>query len=340
MDLSKKFLRGDLEAFAEELEAMSRQIGFKVSSRGWGYLLENARIINKDEFDKVENLINNCRRQGLLPVDFVAEEESRAFKGVEEPTPGSIKSVLKWMLNDVLTGDRYYTPDWWDGEDYYVQMLVEKIDLKTLFEPVARKFHIPIANSKGWSSILQRAEYARRFREAEERGLKCVLLYCGDHDPDGLRISDTLRKNLEQVSGVTWSDGESGYDPAALEIVRFGLNFDFIQKHGYTWIDNLITGSGKNLASRSHPNHRMQYVQEYLRTVGERKCEANAIVTTPDVARTLCQKAIESVVGKKAQARFKQKREEVKERYETLLDESGLSEPIQAIIDSDDEDDE
>lgn len=339
MDLTKKFSRDDLEAFAAELQSMSGQIGFKVSSRGWGYLLESARIINKDDFDKVENLINKCRRIGLLPVDFVAEESSRKFEGVEDPDTGSIKSMLKRTLNLVLNGADYYTPNWWDGEQFYVQMLVEKIDLLTLFQPVTDLYHIPIANSKGWSSILQRAEYARRFKDAEARGLRCVLLYCGDHDPDGLRISDTIRKNLEQVSEVEWSDGETGYDPEALEIVRFGLNFDFIQKHRYTWIDNLITGSGKNLASRSHPNNRMAYVQEYLSTVGERKCEANAIVTTPDVARKLCRDAIEKVVGKKALGRFAAKREEVRQRYETLLDESGLADDIQTVLDSDDEDD-
>jgi hypothetical protein len=339
VDLSAKFNRAQLQEFADELETMSRQIGFKVSSRGWGYLLENARIINKDQFDKVESLINRCRREGLLPVDFVAEEDARAFRGVELPTDGPIKSVLKWMLRDVLTGDRYFTPDWWDGESFYIQMLVEKIDLKTLFEPVTSEYHVPIANSKGWSSILQRAEYARRFKEAEARGLQCVLLYCGDHDPDGLRISDTLRKNLEQVAEVQWSDGESGYEPDSLEIVRFGLNYDFITQQNYTWIDNLITGSGKDLSSPKHPNYKMPYVQQYLRTVGPRKCEANAIVTTPDVARRLCRDAIEHVVGKKALTRFKAKRKDVRERYEHLLSESGLSEPIQDVIDSEDEDD-
>ena len=339
LDLNSKFSRTRLAEFADELQTMSGQIGFKVSSRGWGYLLENARIINKDQFDKVEDLINRCRREGLLPVDFVAEEDARAFRGVELPTDGSVKSVLKWMLRDVLTGDKYFTPDWWDGEDYYIQMLVEKIDLKTLFEPVTTEYHVPIANSKGWSSILQRAEYARRFKEAEARGLQCVLLYCGDHDPDGLRISDTLRKNLEQVAEVQWTDGASGYDPESLEIVRFGLNYDFITQQNYTWIDNLITGSGKNLASPSHPNYKMPYVQHYLRTVGPRKCEANAIVTTPDIARMLCRDAIEHVVGKKALSRFKAKRKDVRARYEQLLDESGLSEPIQDIIDSEDEDD-
>lgn len=325
-----------LREFAQELQRMSQDIGFKVSARGWCYLLEQARIIDKDGFDKAEGYINDCRKKGFLPVDFVAEEDARAFAGVSNQTDGTIKSILQWTCADVLTGHRYYEPDWWEGEDYYVQMLVEKIDLKTLFEPVASEYHIPIANTKGWSSILQRAEYARRFKEAEERGLTCVVLYCGDHDPDGLRISDTIRKNLEQLAEVEWSDGTEGYDPANLEIVRFGLNYDFITQQGYTWIDNLITGSGKNLASPGHPNFNLKYVQEYLRRIGARKCEANAIVTTPDAARELVRDAIEAIVGD-ARERFAEKRRGIEERYAELLAETNLIDTLQAVVASDDE---
>lgn len=332
MDLSIKFGRAECRAFATELVEISERIGFKVSARGWCYLLEQSGAINKDQFDRVEGVINRCRRMGVLPVDFVAEEESRAFAGVEKQSDGTVEDVLKWMLRDVLDGHRYYTPDWWDGEDYYIQMLVEKIDLRTLFAPICTEYHIPIANAKGWSSILQRAEYARRFKQAEERGLRCVLLYCGDHDPDGLRISDTIRANLEQVSDVEWEDGETGYDPVDLDIRRFGLNYDFIIANGYTWIDNLVTGSGKNLSHPSHPNHTLSYVQEYLHKIGPRKCEANAIVTTPDAARGLCREAIEAVVGAEARDRFAEKRETVRRTYGRLLEKTKLAATIKKVL--------
>jgi hypothetical protein len=332
LDLTVKFGREELEKFADELQRISDQIGFKVSARGWCYLLEQSRLINKDQFDKVESVINRCRRLGIIPVDFVAEEDARSFVGIEKQSEGSVEDVLHWMLRDVLDGQRYYTPDWWDGEEYYIQMLVEKIDLKTLFAPVCAEYHIPLANSKGWSSILQRAEYARRFKDAESKGLKCALLYCGDHDPDGLRISDTIRANLEQVSEVQWEDGFQGYDPYGLKIIRFGLNYDFIIGQGYTWIDNLITGSGKNLADPSHPNHRLPYLRNYIAKIGVRKCEANVIVTTPDVARDLCREAIADVVGADARERFAAKREAVKRQYAGLLKKTGLSSAISKVL--------
>ena len=323
----------DLQAFADFLEDISSEIGFKVSARGWAYILEQKRYVNKDEFDKVNNTINRCRKKGILPIDFTAEEDARAFKGVEyyDPDYDVIDRLGDYLRASKNVGD-YYTPDWWDQEEYYIQMLVEKVDLVTLFYPVCREYHIPIANSKGWSSMLQRAEYARRFKEAKDKGLKCVLLYCGDHDPDGLRISEFLRKNLADLKDVSWEDGEEGYNPSDLIIDRFGLNFDFIQSHGFTWIDNLITGSKKNLADPGHRNYHMGYVQDYLNKIGERKCEANAIVTLPDIARDLARESIEYYVGPDAKARFKQAREEVKDELRDYLDDTGVGRKITKMI--------
>lgn len=326
-----------LEDFAEKIKELSEQIGFKVSARGWCYQLETERIINKDEFDKVESWINKCRKKGILPIDFTAEEEGRKFSGVEIPdTDTPIEDLRYWVENTMTTGNRYHI-NWWTGEKYYIQMLVEKVDLKTLFLPVCKKYHIPIATSKGWSSMLQRAEYARRFKEAEDKGLKCVLLYCGDHDPDGLRISEFIRKNLADLQYVEWEDGKSGYDPENLNVVRFGLDAEFIREHNLTWIDNLITGSGKNLASPQHKNHKMPYVQEYLSTYGARKCEANAIIPMPAIAREFVKDAIQTFLGDDALERFATKREAVIEELDTFKEKTGLQEALQNALDLIDE---
>ncbi len=323
----------DLENFAEFMQSISRTIGFRVSSRGWAYILEQKRYINKDQFDKVTNAINKCRKKGLLPIDFTAEESARDFSGVEHPNTSSVIDDFGSWLRTSHNAAEHYTPDWWDGEEYYIQMVVEKIDLVTLFTPVCEEYHIPIANSKGWSSMLQRAEYARRFADAEEAGLRCVLLYCGDHDPDGLRISEFIRKNLSDLKDIKWSNYSDGYDPQNLIIDRFGLNYDFIEENGFTWIDNLITGSGKNLASPAHKNFKMPYVQNYLREIGERKCEANAIIVFPQIARDFVREIIEGYLGSEAKNRFRVKRQQVRDELNIFLEESGSGDLLQDIFD-------
>lgn len=323
-DLNVKATEERLREFATKIKELQEQIGFKVSARGWCYQLESERLINKDEFDKVESWINKCRKKGILPVDFTAEEEGRKFSGVEEPTEESPVEFMGRYVNATLKAENYYTPDWWIGEEYYIQMLVEKIDLKTLFLPVCEKYHIPIATSKGWSSIIQRGTYARRFKEAEDKGLQTILLYCGDHDPDGLRISDFIKKNLMDLKDIEWEDGEEGYNPENLKVIRFGLEADFIKKHNLTWINNLITGSGKDLGNPNHKNHDMPYVQSYIEEHGVRKCEANAIVPIPKIAREFVEKVIVDFVGLDAEDRFQEKRDEVKKRLDKFRRKIGL----------------
>lgn len=311
IDFNQRSSRARLENFAAVLLQVADTIPFRVSSRGWCYLLEQAGVMDKSQFDKVEEWINRARRRGLLPIDFVAEEAARSFHGVEIPAGSSPVEYFQNFLHSALEAGRWYEVDWWHGERYYIQMVVEKVDLVTLFQPACNAHHIPIASSKGWSSLLQRADYARRFREAEDKGLECVLLYCGDHDPDGLRISNWIRSNLEDLRDVVWADGTRGYDPRGLHIHRFGLNYPFIQEHEFTWIDNLVTGSGKDLASTGHPNHAQEYVQTYLEEVGARKCEANVLVTRPAVAYKLVQEAIDKWLGPEASARFEARRDKV-----------------------------
>jgi hypothetical protein len=321
-----------LTQFAETLNQIAEQVQFRISSRGWCYQLEGYGAITKAEFARAEDLINECRRTGLLPIDFVAEEEARAFSGIEEPTSVSPEQYLGHLLKEALNAEEYYTPDWWEGEQYYIQMIVEKIDLKALFAPVCDQFHIPIATTRGWSSMLQRAEYARRFRQAEDKGLQCVLLYCGDHDPDGLRISECLRRNLDELKGITWEDGVEGYNPAKLIIDRFGLNHDFIEKNHLTWIDNLITGSGMNLASPTHPNYDLAYVQEYLHKFGAKKCEANALVVRSREAGELCRRAIEAYLGSDGFSRFESKRERIRRTMKRFKRRTGLLKSVNSTL--------
>ena len=345
-DINSRATDANLRLFAKELIAIQDLIDFRISARGWCYQIEGERLINKDEFDKVKKLINTCRKKGILPVDFVAEEDSRAFKGIEHPEEDTPLEYLRYYVNSPLNCHRWYVPDWWEDEEYYIQMLVEKIDLKTLFAPICNEYHIPIATSRGWSSIIQRAEYTKRFKEAEERGLKCVLLYCGDHDPDGLRISDAIRRNLEDISDVYWEDGTDGYDPSDLIIERFGLNSDFIIKHNLTWIDNLITGSkgfiaevingkirqGRTKGGKPHPNFYHKYVKDYLAEFGVRKCEANAIVKIPEIARDYIRAIIEGWLGEDALVRFEAKKEAIKVRMDEVRDKVNLNTSLEAAI--------
>ena len=146
----------------------------------------------------------------------------------------------------------------WDSQDTYVEMLVEKIDLKSLFSVVCERYRIPLTNASGWMDLHCRAPMMKRFRNWQSRGKRCVLLYCGEHDPGGLRISGNIRKIFEDVSRAV------GWSPDDLIIDRFGLNKDFIDANGLTWIENLSTSKGGALDDPEHSDHGKEYVQPYI----------------------------------------------------------------------------
>lgn len=305
----------DMKIFAEQLIEIDNETGFKVSSRGWCYQLEGL-VITKGDFNRVQSLINECRKNGLLPINFVAEESARQFENVWVPTERTPKENLIEWVQATLDAGNYHNPDYWENENYYIQMLVEKVDLVSLFKPVCEEYHIPIATSKGWSSISQRAEIAERFKEMEWSGHTPVLLYCGDHDPFGLGISDFLMKNFTDIElGVGW-------DPEDLIIDRFGLNYDFIMKNKLSWIENLETGSGKN-ANTSNP-----IVKKYVDLYGFRKVEANAIVVDTSAGQKLCRSAIEKYLGPGALDRFEDLKDKTIASYEEVMNDTEIFEPL------------
>jgi hypothetical protein len=319
----------DMQRFAIYLKKLQRKYGLKASARGNAYLLEQEGQIAKDDFDWAEGLVLECIKDSYLPVDFVKQDPARTFFGVEEPDYNETPvEYFTGQLHYTVKEGGGYTPDYWDNENTYVQIIVEKVDLVTLFrpddqditraaaagitlEPICQDHKIPIANSKGWSSVLQRATFARRFKEMEERGLDPVLLVVGDHDPDGIRITDFYRTNLEQIQGIHWSDGTKGYNPDDLEIRRIGLNHDFIQRYNIPSIDNLITARGGDLASPRHRNHRLPYVQKYLREYRARKWEAQALIQRPIEAQQLLKQELERLLGVDAKKRFEDKEQAV-----------------------------
>ena len=273
----------------------------KVSARGWCYLLEGFGVITKDQFDKCFKIINLCRKEGYLPIDFVAQDSSREFFNIESLTEEYKKpldylvSYLMWVKKcDKSKKDVAF----WQSQKYYIQIMVEKLDVRNLFIDVCEKYHIPISNAKGWSDMLSRNDMIKRFKEAEQIGLIPVLLYYGDFDPAGIKIADTLRKNIIDLEKAT------KWNPKNLIIDHFGLTIDFINKNGILWIDNLITGGKRNLGNlykqykEGKENIKIfDYEIKYIEKYGVRKCEANAILPIRDIAIKQCETVIIKYLG-------------------------------------------
>jgi hypothetical protein len=212
--------------FCSLILQINSTMDFAVGSRGWSYILERHGL-RKGDFGAAERLISDCRKSGALPLDICAEDESHKAAGLQRLDDPDIEreaaSRIGYITNDV---HKAYVPiSFWDDQKSYVEVAVEKLDLRNLFEPPCAEFHVPIQNFKGWSDLNARAAMMRRFAEHEAAGRRCVLLLCGDHDPGGLHITAKMEENLSDLSGAV------GWTPEN----------DFIDRHGLSWIHNLET---------------------------------------------------------------------------------------------------
>jgi hypothetical protein len=223
--------RKQRQAFCALIEKIRSTMDFAVGVRGWCYILEGRGHITKGEFDACENFITGCRKGGDLPLDICAEDDSRQTIGLQDGLDDSNPRAHAQGWIDHLRNDMpdSYTPfGFWDDQKVYVEVAVEKLDLRNLFESVCAEFHVGIANLKGWSDINARAVMMKRFAAYERAGRQCVLLLCNDHDPGGLLISESMRSNLDDLSAAV------GWSPDNLIIERFGLNADFIEANNLT----------------------------------------------------------------------------------------------------------
>jgi hypothetical protein len=306
----------DLAAFCRLVLQIRSSLDFAVGVRDYCYLLEREGL-RKGDFDAAEKLITECRKSGDLPLGICAEDSTRVAVGIEQLDDNDIPDeVDSWVTHVRDHAHENYTPiSFWDDLDVYVEVGVEKLGLRNLFEPVCEEFHVPITNLKGWSDLNSRAAMMRRFKKHEAEGRRCVLLLCVDHDPGGLHQAEKMRKNLEDLRRAV------GWSPDDLVVIRFGLNADFIDAHGLTWIDNLETSSGGQLDDPGHADHDKRYVQDYIARFGVRKCEANALVVEPEVGRQLCRDAILEHIPADAVERYRRKLDRVRKRLRRALRE-------------------
>jgi hypothetical protein len=306
------------------LENHWRTYGFSFGTRGWAYIAENTGIIKKGELKSFENWLREMREDGLLDPDAVNDDEARAADNlvtVHADDPDGYALAVRHKADSYLNG---YNPiSFWEGLPTYVQVMVEKVDLKLLFNRVCARYEVPLVNAKGSSDLNSRRRILQRFKEHHVAGRQCVLLYFGDLDPPGMRIADVIKNNLlrlQNVQDVQW-------DPSPVQVVRVGLTAEQIGALGLPWIDNLITGSGDNLADPRHAHHSYPYVQNYLKQFGARKVEANALAAHPREAADLIEAAINQYVPKdwpdKHEERLKPHLEAVHEAFAKLIkDES------------------
>jgi hypothetical protein len=88
-----------------------------------------------------ERLITECRKNGRLPLNFWRDDDSsRDFRNIEHLHDPDPDLQAQRVMDYVERAHKTYEPvSFWDYQNSYVQLLVEKVGLKNLFDPVLRE---------------------------------------------------------------------------------------------------------------------------------------------------------------------------------------------------------
>lgn len=283
----------------EAIERLSRETGYRFGPRGWAYYAEGLGLITKGEFDRFEKLLTDMRKDGELDPDVIEPDASRIATTVYdfEATSYSPEEQAQYAIDEIrerlnIWARAFHEIGFWDGLDFYVEMIVEKKDLVQIFRDTADRYNVRITNGKGDTDIHTRLAMLKRFRDHSYDGRRCILLAIGDHDPKGLHIVEGLHRTIMSCAGIKGLD----WDDPDFEVVNIGLTEAQIDDLDLMKIGNLETGGGRDLSDPSHPDHYKPYVQDYLARFGVWKCEANALVGNPRKAKALLEDAINRFV--------------------------------------------
>lgn len=206
--VSKNFRSESLELLDLINEVIGRyqDQGLKLTLRQAYYQLVTINAIPNSEksYKKVGSLISDARLAGLLDWDAI---EDRVRVPKKPPQYDSLKDLIEAALWS------YRLPRL-EGQETYVEVMIEKEALAGVFAPIANRHHVVLSVNKGYSSQSAIYETAERISRAcfDEEGsvtAEAVILYVGDFDPSG---EDMVRDVGDRVR-LLLSGGEGGEDP-------------------------------------------------------------------------------------------------------------------------------
>jgi len=184
--------------------------GYSLTLRQVYYqLVANDLIPNTDkQYKKIGSVVNNARLAGLI--DWYAIEDRTRY----------IRERSHWdSPADIIKSAMYsYYKNYWDNQDYYIEVWVEKDALIGIIENSARKFDVPCFSCRGYTSQSEMWRASQRLIAKQDEGKTNIIIHLGDHDPSGIDMTRDIKERLE-------------FFGAKVEINRLALNRDQIDEY-------------------------------------------------------------------------------------------------------------
>lgn len=164
----------------------------------------------QSSYKNLGNLINDARLAGLVDWHAIEDRTRNLRRRPHWEEPQEIIDAIAHQ----------YHIDYWEGQENYVEVWVEKDALIGIVEQISDKLDVACFSCRGYTSQSELWGAAMRLKRRCDAGRHAVLLHLGDHDPSGKDMSRDIVARLELF----------GADD--VEFRRLALNLDQIEEFG------------------------------------------------------------------------------------------------------------
>lgn len=288
------------------VDAYQRQ-GLRLTLRQLYYqLVARALIPNTEKsYKRIGTIVSRARLGGLLDWDAI---EDRVRRPQTPPEFANLEELVQAALHTFRLPRLR-------GQEWYVELWVEKDALAGVLAPIARRYHITLMVNRGYSSTSAMRESAERIRSAcHELDIEKVhILYLGDLDPSGEDMVRDVQDRLAQFLNdgrLVLPEDEGGLcdledDEAAaarlrapdLYVTKLALTSDQVDEYDPPPNPTKLTDSR---------------AAKFVETHGYESWEVDAL--PPDVLRDLIEAEVEKYVDVVLMAEIQEEEEAQKEQ--------------------------
>lgn len=198
------------------------------------------------------DIVGDARLAGFMDWDMIEDRGRDAFLPAAWESPAEI----------VMAAARQFRVNRWEGQENYVEVMVEKDALSGILQPICSQYHVRFTANKGYSSATAMFDAGSRIQDVltdrDGSANHAHIFYLGDHDPSGIDMTRDITERLVQFSRL--DNNDDGYE--AITIHRIALNYDQVQ----------IWNPPENPAKQTDSRY-----ESYAREFGESSWELDAV---------------------------------------------------------------
>ncbi len=149
---------------------------------------------DRKSYQDLVDLVTRARLSGEISFDSISDET--------RPVSNTRFScdVAEFVDLELYHLFRNYRRDLLQSQLDHIELVLEKMTLQNIVQPIANKYCVPMTVGRGYCSLEPRRQIVERYQASGKDRL--VLIVMSDHDPDGMEICESIGRSIRDDFGV------------------------------------------------------------------------------------------------------------------------------------------